>query len=96
MALAAWILAVVGAGLALALTAGSAAGVVRRMDTTSALAVTPLPVLAVYFSAPALLAALRAGASPGGLIFLGGPAVIGTLTLLGVIASLRHQTSRRR
>ena len=55
MSLVAWILALVGALLAFALGAGSAIGLVRRMETASALAVTPLPMIAVYLSAPEFL-----------------------------------------
>ena len=51
MALVAWILAVVGAGLAFALCAGSAAGLVRQLDRASAVAVMLLPLMAIYFSA---------------------------------------------
>ena len=67
MSLVAWILALVGALLAFALGAGSAIGLVRRMETASALAVTPLPMIAVYLSAPEFLVAsdpvLRCGSS---------------------------------
>src|SRR6478672_12225648 len=55
----AWICALFGGVLALAMSAGSAAGVVRRMDLSSALTVVPLPALAVYFSAPDTWAAIR-------------------------------------
>jgi hypothetical protein len=91
MSLVAWILALVGALLAFALAAGSAVGLVRRMETASALAVTPLPMMAVYFSAPEFLIAIRSGASLGELIFPGGPCAIGCLTLLGIVLSLRQQ-----
>jgi hypothetical protein len=91
MTLVAWILALVGAVLAFALAAGSTAGLVRRMDTASALAVTPLPTLAVYFSAPDLYAGIQAGTPLRALLFPGGPCVIGCVTLLGVILSLRQQ-----
>ena len=91
MSLVAWILAVVGALLAFALGAGSALGLVRRMETASALAVTPLPMIALYLSAPELLVAIRSGASPRQLVFPGGPWVIGCVTLLGIVLSLRQQ-----
>jgi hypothetical protein len=91
MSLVAWILALVGALLAFALGAGSAIGLVRRMETASALAVTPLPMMAVYFSAPEFLVAIRSGAPLRQLIFPGGPCVIGCLTLLGIVLSLRQQ-----
>ena len=91
MSLVAWILALVGALLAFALGAGSAIGLVRRMETASALAVTPLPMIAVYLSAPEFLAAIRSGASPRELIFPGGPCLIGCVTLLGIVLSLRQQ-----
>jgi hypothetical protein len=91
MALVAWILALVGALLAFALGAGSAIGLVRRMETASALAVTPLPMMAVYFSAPELLVAIRSGAPLRELIFPGSPCAIGCLTLLGIVLSLRQQ-----
>jgi hypothetical protein len=61
MALVAWILAVFGAGLAFALCAGSASGLVRRIDRTSAMTVMPLPALAMYFTANDLYALVRAG-----------------------------------
>jgi hypothetical protein len=91
MSLVAWILALVGAMLAFGLAAGSAVGLVRRMDTASALAVTPLPMMAVYFSAPEFLIAIRSGAPLRELIFPGGPCAIGCLTLLGIVLSLRQQ-----
>jgi hypothetical protein len=91
MSLVAWILALVGALLAFALAAGSAVGLVRRIDTASALAVTPLPMMAIYFSAPDFLAGIRSGAPLRELIFPGGPSVIGCLTLLGIVLSLRQQ-----
>jgi hypothetical protein len=61
VALVAWILALGGAVLAFALCAGSASGLGRRMDRASAIAVTPLPLMAVYFTANDLLALVRAG-----------------------------------
>jgi hypothetical protein len=91
VSLVAWILALVGARLAFALAAGSAAGLVRRTDTVSALAVTPLPAMAVYLSAPEFSAAIRSGASLRELIFPGGLCAIGCLTLLGIVLSLRQQ-----
>jgi len=65
MTIVAWICALFGGVLALAMSAGSAAGVVRRMDLSSALTVVPLPALAVYFSAPDTWAAIREKAEPG-------------------------------
>jgi len=91
MSLVAWIMALVGALLAFSLGAGSALGLVRRMETASALAVTPLPMMAVYLSAPEFLVAIRAGTPLRALIFPGGPCVIGGLTLLGIVLSLRQQ-----
>jgi hypothetical protein len=91
MSLVAWILALVGALLAFALATGSAVGLVRRMDTASALAVTPLPAMAIYLSAPEFSVAIRSGASLRELIFPGGPCAIGFLTLVGVVLSLRQQ-----
>jgi hypothetical protein len=91
MSLVAWILALVGALLAFALAAGSATWLVRPMDTASALAVTPLPAMAVYLSAPEFSAAIRSGASLQELIFPGGPCAIGCLTILGIALSLRQQ-----
>jgi hypothetical protein len=96
MTIVAWICAVFGGVLALAMSAGSAAGVVRRMDLPSALTVVPLPALAVYFSAPDLLAAIRANAERGELLFLGGPLVIGSLTLLMIALAVRREANRRR
>jgi hypothetical protein len=91
-----WILAVVGGLLAFACAAGSAAGMMRRMDIYVALAVTPLPVLAMYFSAPELLAAIRAGGTLQELLYPGGPFLIGAITLLGTFSSLRQQSGGRR
>ncbi len=95
MSLVAWILAVVGAGLAFAMGAGSAIGVVRRMDTFSAMAVMPLPIFAVYYSAPELYRSVQTGAPLGELIFPGGPCVIGALTLVGIIVTLLQQDRGR-
>lgn len=95
MSLVAWILALIGALIAFALAAGSAVGLVRRMDTASVLAVTPLPMMAVYFSAPEFLIAIRSGAPLRELIFPGGPCAIGCLTLLGIVLSLRQQVRGR-
>ena len=64
MALVAWILALVGAVLALALCAGSAGGLTRRIDRTSAMAVMSLPLMAVYFTANDLLALVQAERPP--------------------------------
>jgi hypothetical protein len=89
MSVVAWILALVGALLAFALAAGSAVGLVRRMDTASALAVTPLPAMAVYFSAPEFLAGIQSGAPLRELVFPGGPCAIGCLTLMGIVVALR-------
>jgi hypothetical protein len=95
MTVVAWICAVFGGVLALAMSAGSAAGVVRQMDAASALTVVPLPALAVYFSAPDLLAAIKVGAERGELLVLGGPLVIGSLTLLMVGLAVRRGSNRR-
>jgi hypothetical protein len=91
MALVAWILAVFGAGLAFAMGAGSATGLVRRMDRPSAMAVMPLPTLAVYFSASEFYAAIQADTPVRGLIFPGGPFVIGVVTLLGIFLAFFRQ-----
>jgi hypothetical protein len=93
MTVVAWVLAFVGALLAFLLAAGSAAGFVRRIDFYSALAVTPLPALAMYFSAPALYKAISAGTHPKDLLYVAGPFVIGVFTLLGTFASFRQQQS---
>jgi hypothetical protein len=95
MTVVAWICALFGGVLALAMSAGSRAGVVRRMDMASALTVVPLPALAVYFSAPDLFAAIKAGAEMRELIFPGGPLVIGGLTLLMIVLAVRRQANRR-
>jgi hypothetical protein len=95
MALVAWILAVVGAGLAFALCAGSSMGLVRQMDRASAIAVMPLPALAMYFTAEDLYALIKAGQPYEGIVFIGGPFIIGLVTLLGVILSARRQSNRR-
>jgi hypothetical protein len=91
VALVAWILAIVGAIIAFALCAGSATGVARRMDRASAIAVMPLPLMAVYFTANDLLALVRAGPPYEGLMFIGGPFVIGLVTLFGVLWTARRQ-----
>jgi hypothetical protein len=91
MTLVAWILAFVGAALAFAMCAGSAVGLVRRMDRASAVAVLPLPALAMYFTGPELYALIRAGTPLRELVFAGGPFVIGLLTLLGVVWTARSQ-----
>jgi hypothetical protein len=96
MTIAAWICALFGGVLALAMSAGSAAGVVRRMDLSSALTVVPLPALAVYFSAPDTWAAIREKAEPGQLVALGGPLVIGGLTLAMIALAVRRESPRRR
>jgi hypothetical protein len=95
MAPVAWILALVGGFLAFLLVAGSTAGVFRRIDFYSALGVTPLPVLAMYFSAPAFFQAIREGAPPRDLLTVGGPFLIGWVTLLGTYASFRQQAGGR-
>lgn len=95
MALVAWILAVFGAGLAFAMCSGSAIGVVRQLDRTSAMAVMPLPALAMYFTANDLFALVRAGPPYEGLVFIGGPFGIGLVTLLGVVWAARRQGKRR-
>jgi hypothetical protein len=95
MALVAWILAVVGAGLAFAVCGGGATGLTRRVDRTSALAVTPLPAMAMYFTASDLYALVQAGTPLRGLIFVGGPFAIGLCTFLAIIWSVRAQADRR-
>jgi len=72
MPIVAWVLALVGALLAFLLSAGSAAGLVRRIDFCSALAVTPLPTLAIYFSTPALYKAIDAGTHPKDMLYVAG------------------------
>ena len=94
MALVAWILALVGVVLAFALCAGSATGLSRRIDRASAIAVMPLPLLAVYFTADDLLTVVRAGSPYQGIVFVGGPFVIGLVTVLGVAWTARRQGSR--
>jgi hypothetical protein len=83
------------AGLAFALCAGSSAGLVRRIGTASAIAVMPLPLMAVYITANDLLTLVRAGPPYHGLVFIGGPSVIGIVTLLGVAWAARSQGKRR-
>ncbi len=92
MAPVSWILAIVGGFLAFLLVAGSAAGVFRRIDFYSALGVSPLPVLAMYFSAPGFFQAIREGAPPRDVLTIGGPFLIGLVTLLGTFASFRQQS----
>ena len=96
MTIVAWICALFGGVLALAMSAGSAAGVVRRMDLSSALTVAPLPALAVYFSAPDAWSAIREKAEPSQLIMLGGPLVIGGLTLAMIALAVRRESKRQR
>ncbi len=91
MTLVAWILAFVGAGLAFAMCAGSTVGLVRRMNRASAVAVMPLPALAMYFTASELYALIQAGTPLRGLVFTGGPFVLGLITLLGVVWTARRQ-----
>ena len=95
MTIVAWICSLFGGVLALAMSAGSAAGVVRRMDLPSALTVAPLPALAVYFSAPELWAAYRAGAESRDLVFLGAPLAIGAATLAMIALAVRRESRRR-
>jgi hypothetical protein len=94
VALVAWILALVGAALAFALCAGSASGLARRMDRASAIAVIPLPLMAVYFTANDLLALVRAGPPYPGVVFVGGPFLIGLVTLAGIVWAARNQSHR--
>jgi len=96
MLILAWVLALVGALLAFLLAAGSAAGLVRRIDFYSALAVTPLPTLAIYLSTPALFKAVEAGTNPKDMLFVAAPFLIGCFTLLGTFASFRQQLSEHR
>lgn len=92
----AWIIALVGGVLAFALAAGSAAGVVRRMDVYAALGVTPLPLIAIFLGAPEFFAAIKDGVPPRDLLLTGGPFLIGCATLLGTLGSLRQQSGGRR
>lgn len=95
MTVVAWICALFGGVLALAMSAGSAAGVVRRMDLSSALTVVPLPALAVYFSAPDVWAAFREKVEPGQLVVVGGPLLIGGLTLAMIALAVRRESRRQ-
>ena len=92
MALVAWILGLVGAGLAFAVCAGGASGLSRPVDKTTAIAVLPLPTLAMYFTASDLHALIKAGTPIRGLVFVGGPFVIGLCTFLAVAWSVRAQS----
>jgi hypothetical protein len=94
MTVVAWICALFGGVLALAMSGGSAAGVVRRMDLSSALTVVPLPAMAIYFSAPDVWAAYRAGAETRDLVILGLPLVIGAATLAMVALAVRRAVGR--
>ena len=96
MAPVAWILALVGGLLAFALAVGSAVGLVRRMDLYAALGVTPLPLIAMFLSAPDFLAAIQDKVPPRDLLVAGGPFLIGCATLLGTLGSLRQQSGGRR
>jgi hypothetical protein len=51
--------------------------------------------LAVWFTAPELLHAVQAGTPARGLAFVGGPFVLGTLTLLAVLRAYRRQPASR-
>jgi hypothetical protein len=92
----AWILALVGGLLAFALAAGSAAGVLRRLDIYSALGVTPLPLIAIFLGAPGFVAAIKDSVPPRDLLVTGGPFLIGCVTLLGILRSLHQQSGGRR
>ena len=92
----AWILSLVGGLLAFALAAGSAAGVIRRMDIYSAIAVMPLPLCAIFLGAPDFMAAVKDSVPPKDLLVAGGPFLIGCATLLGTLGSLRQQSGGRR
>jgi hypothetical protein len=92
VALVAWILGLVGAGLAFAVCAGGATGLSRRVDKTTALAVLPLPIMAMYFTAPDLYALIRAGTPVRELAFVGGPFAIGLCTFLAVVWAVRTQS----
>ena len=94
MTIVAWICALFGGVLALAMSAGSAAGVVRRMDLSSALTVVPLPALAVYFSASDLWAAYRTGVESRELVILGAPLAIGAATLAMIALAVRREGRR--
>lgn len=91
MALVAWILALVGAALAVGICAGSSVGT----DRSAGLAALPLPALAVYFTAGDLVALFRAGPPYDHLFFIAGPFVIGLVTLLGVFWSGRPRSGTR-
>ena len=95
MALVAWILAFVGAGLALAVCGGGATGLSRRVDVPTAIAVMPLPVMAMYFTFSELVALVQASTPVRGLIFVGGPFLIGLVTFAGVAWSLRGRSDTR-
>jgi len=96
MVLVAWILAIAGGGLAFAMSAGSAMGMVRRMDIHSAMAAMPLPTFALYFSAPEAYRAVRAGTPFRELVFPAGPCVIAAVTLLLIMVALMRQERRQR
>lgn len=96
MAPVSWILALVGGLLAFLLVAGSAAGILRRIDFYAAVGVTPLPVIAMYLSAPGFFQALRDGVPPRDLLTIGGPFLIGCVTLLGIFGSYREQSGGSR
>jgi hypothetical protein len=51
--------------------------------------------LAVWFTLPELLRAVQAGTPARGLVFVGGPFVLGTLTLLAVLRAYRRQPASR-
>jgi hypothetical protein len=95
VALVAWILAVVGAGLAFAVCAGGATGLSRQVDRTTAIAVMPLPCMAMYFTGSDFYGLIQAGASRGTLVFVGGPFVIGLCTFLGVVWTVRAGSDPR-
>ena len=92
MTLVAWILALVGAGLAFAVCGGGSAGLTRKVDRTTAIAVLPLPAMASYFTYADLYALVRAGTPIRDMVSAAGPFVIGLATFLGVAWSVRAQS----
>jgi hypothetical protein len=94
MTLVAWILALVGAGLALAIGVGRALSVHGRLELGTVLAVVPLPALAVWFTAPDLYRAVEAGTPLQDLVFAGGPLVIGAATLFLVFRAYVARSGR--
>ena len=95
MALVAWILAIAGAGLALVMGMSKALSQRGTLELGTAMAIIPLPVLAIWFAGPELYRAAQEGTPVRDLVFPGGPVVIAAGTLLGIVRAYLGQEKRR-